>query len=214
MPTELARLRTLLLHELDRELKPLGYALWASRQMLRRTTPDGWISVHVSFINHTNDFDVVLGMSLRIAAVEILLDGVDPLAPKDSARWSSTFGAELGNIEGTGQRRWSITASTDVAASVRTMRQAITSIGEPFLSAYEDKERLLSALSSDDAEGRLGCPLPEARAFRALAMAHVLGRQELHDGLTRRAEIVLRGNQGAMERLAALMRNLGKPQKP
>jgi len=97
-------LRAGLLNRLAELLKPQGYR--KREQSFHRESCLVRLSFHVEFINHAQDFDVTADVAIRHHAVEELLG-----SGKDVA----TIGAELGNIAGVGQHRWTLRVEADVA---------------------------------------------------------------------------------------------------
>src|SRR6476661_8883662 len=81
------------------ESKPVG-------QSFLRRSPLGRDSLHLSFVKHPCDFDVVADVAVRIDDLEDIVNVNDTLLSKKEKEQTYSLGAELGNISGQGQQRW------------------------------------------------------------------------------------------------------------
>jgi hypothetical protein len=139
-----------------------------------KKTPSGRWVVGLAFIKHVDDFDVTMGVSGRIDALAKLQYGEE-----DSPDTCFTFGGELGNISGDGQKRWTVSSQEDIDSVVESMLEAFAQIGRPYLEKYSVLENALDAFSRDDRASWKVSLVHDARAKQAIATAFLLGKKKL-----------------------------------
>ncbi|EHK9083450.1 hypothetical protein KCU26_000001 [Vibrio parahaemolyticus] len=100
--------------------------------------------LHISCINHVSDFDATADV-----AVEFL----------DKRKKLIIVGAELGNIEGVGQRRFPVASYDDAVGSARRLKLYFEAVGLPFLNLYSDPKVVLLSLKKGGKEAMLISPL-------------------------------------------------------
>jgi hypothetical protein len=152
-----------------------------------KKTPSGRWVVGLAFIKHVDDFDVTMGVSGRIDALARLQYGEE-----DSPDTCYSFGGELGNISGVGQKRWTITSQEDIDSVVESMLQAFAQIGLPYLEKYSVLENALEAFSGDDRAAWHVSPIHDARAKRAIAAAFLLNKKEIFHELAEKKTAYLK----------------------
>ncbi|HEY4093794.1 MAG TPA: hypothetical protein VGN46_19995 [Luteibacter sp.] len=140
-------------------LQPLGFKVVASQQSFRRATPDGWLSLHLAFVDHDMDFDVVLNAAVRFDEVQ---EGILPESAE--RRHTATIGCEYGNLTGQGQIRWKVADAQDVERVAQAIFEACAATMTPFLEHYSDKRTVLEALRRNDATSILISPIDQRRA--------------------------------------------------
>jgi hypothetical protein len=119
--------------------------------------------LHLSFVNHVADFDVIADV-----AVEHL----------HKRQRICIVGAELGNIAGTGQHRWHVSSTSEAWAAAAGIVQLFQEVGIPFLKRYSSLGEVLRVLREEPKEAQLICPLAqdpvaEALCIEARAPSHV-----------------------------------------
>src|SRR5215813_11354138 len=114
MNTEFRRLKELLLERVNRRLSPYGFARRPRFQEFSRKTDFGRHGFHLSFIRHEEDFDVAGDVAVRFDAVEDLVNKTKPFLADGDKEDTYTLGADLGNISGEGDKRWTIAKLRDV----------------------------------------------------------------------------------------------------
>ena len=208
-----------LLSELGRLLAPHGFTKRSKRleQSFRKKVAIGWHFFHVSFIPHKDDFDVTADVAMRVDAVEDLLNQVRKdlsglPQPKREQKETATIGAELGNIAGTGQRRWTVNSSRDVVPVASDIVEALKEIGLPYLEKYSDLDRLLGSLSRHDRNSWHLVPFDDVRRMVVVAVAHVLGRKDLTARFAEEGKRYFEGKKGfAAREFPDLLRHIGQP---
>jgi hypothetical protein len=174
---KLKGLGDLLLHELGLAMLPLGFTTRRSSRSFVQKRSYGNASLHLAFIYHQPfDLDVVADANIRIDGVE---HAIERSRTENRGRDAATIGAELGNIAGTGQIRWTIASESDVPVATTGIVSAFKSIGLPFIEKYSDLDRLFEVLVDDKDEACLIMPLPHVRYKITLALAEVLNKRDL-----------------------------------
>jgi hypothetical protein len=94
-------------------LKRLGAQLRLStvRAGLRKAWGAGKLLVHLSFVCHTDDFDVVVDVAVRHDAIEDRLNLDRPRLSKRERAKTATVGVELGNWSMGQPLRWTVLRS-------------------------------------------------------------------------------------------------------
>ena len=158
-PMSTQRLSDLVLQLVAPVLAPFGFV--RAQQTFRKELGDQCWMVHLSFVRHREDVDVICDFAVRHHAIQ------DLLRPKRYAkisdrefRTTATVGTELGNYLGQGQRRWSIREPADVAAFVTDFQYCFSEHILHGLEALSELTQLQEALERGDAWARLICPLP------------------------------------------------------
>jgi hypothetical protein len=155
-------LRDKLLDEIALRLKPEGFR--KSEQTFARDFNGGRWFFHVAFIPHKADFDTTADVSVRHDAVERALHAGNSLTSEREKKKTATIGAELGNLRGTGQHRWTVRGERDVVPVVKSMLEILSEVGYPFLQRFSSLGETRRVLSEDSAFSRLICPFPDKRA--------------------------------------------------
>jgi len=141
--------------------------------------PSGRQSLHIAFINHRDDFDVTADVAVRMEEVERIVNAGNAKLSAKEKRLTSTAGAELGNIDGGGQQRWTVAGEADVDSVASAIAREFRRLGLPYFERFERPEALFSVLRDNGREGWLHAPLHAARCMRAVALASILGEPEL-----------------------------------
>jgi hypothetical protein len=158
------------------ESRPVG-------QSFLRRSPLGRDAFHLSFIEHPADFDVVADVGVRIDDLEDLVNENDTLLSKEKKQTYS-LGAELGNISGQGQQRWTVTSSADVTPVADEIMASFNSIGLAYLDKASTMEGAYRLLTSPGRGAWLHSPIHASRAKRVIGLAKIMGRP---DELAKRA---------------------------
>ncbi|MFY9620103.1 MAG: hypothetical protein WAQ99_09850 [Pyrinomonadaceae bacterium] len=143
-----------------------------------KKTPSGRLAFALAFIRHSADVDVTVNVAIRFDELEDLVNEHEDHLKDKQKQNTFSLGAELGNISGVGQKRWTLASLDDVEGVADSIMNAFASIGIPYLEEYSDMETALAALSGDDKAAWLHSPLHDARARRAIGLAFLLGDRE------------------------------------
>ena len=151
--------RQQVLDELAEQLAPAGYR--RREQSFYREAGSVRHVLHVAIIPHTSDFDITADVAVRHHAVEELLNAqVSHLSPREK-RQTATVGAELGNLAGVGQHRWTVAHESDVRPAVLGILEWFERLGQPFLERFSSAATILRVLDQGGDEARLICPFPD-----------------------------------------------------
>jgi len=167
-----------LLIELGERVIQFGFDPTPRDQSFYRKFDGGKHALHVSFIKHTVDFDVTADVAVRFDALEELVNGFAPKLSKKIKDQTFSLGAELGNISGEGQCRWTIASKADVVTAASGISEKFKVVGIPYLERFSSLESVLEALSGDDKAAWLHSPIHGVRAKRAIAAAFLLNKKQ------------------------------------
>ncbi len=123
----------------------------SSRSFTKSVGTCKW-SLHLSFINHVNDFDVVADVAVEH------LNGRTRIC---------ILGAELGNIIGTGQHRWPVENMTQADKAALGVRELLETVGMPLLNRFTSIDEVIHVLRTDKVTSRLIFPLVSDTAKEA-----------------------------------------------
>ncbi|WP_284379977.1 hypothetical protein [Litoribrevibacter albus] len=115
----------------------------SQRQFKRVEEGVVWL-FHINCINHLDDFDAVADVAVEF---------------KSGKENICIVGAELGNIEGVGQKRFSVTSATEAKSSAERMLCYFKAHGMPFLRKYSNPVDVISTLKQGGKEAMLISPL-------------------------------------------------------
>lgn len=155
-----------------------GFTSKPSGQSFLRAFPGGRASLHLAFIKHPADFDVVADVAVRFDDLEDMVNATNARLSKAEKKQTYSLGAELGNIAGTGQMRWQVTPDSDVEQVAQRIAGAFTRIGLPYLEAASTLAGAYGLLTTPGKGASLHSPIHASRAKRVVALAKLLGRHE------------------------------------
>ncbi len=159
---------------LGERLREYGFKPCIARQRFERPIAIGKQIAHIAFIRRPDDFDLTVDVEVRHDEIErLVFEPETELSEKEKLE-TATLGAELGNIQRIGQRRWTIVWSSDISAVVEGVYGALREIGLPPLDCFQSTEDISELCERDDAEANLWVPFDSYRAMRAIAAAYVL----------------------------------------
>lgn len=163
---------------IENKLKSLGFKYVKREYGFVKRRPDGRETLHLAFIRHPSDFHVVADVGIRFDALEELCFVPHPLlSQKDKAKTYS-FGAELGNIAGVGQKRWELATIDDIEPLAEGIYADFMSIGVPFLERLSTLEKAFDLVNRPWREASLYKAFHTARAIRVVGLAKLLGRDD------------------------------------
>ena len=121
-------------HFID-ELKALlpEWKFIKSQRHFKKVQEDTIWYFHISCINHPGDFDAVGDVAVEFKA------GKERIC---------IVGAELGNIEGSGQKRFTVSNELEAKASAVSLHEYFMKYGLPFLRKYNNPVEVVSTLKN------------------------------------------------------------------
>jgi hypothetical protein len=192
--SELKDLQSTLLDEVGSRVAPLGFVRPKNSQSYKKRIEGGWQSFHLAFIKHSQDFAVTADVAIRFDRLEELIDKHTPAESRNRLQNAmASIGAELGNIAGDGQSRWTVARATEIDSVANSIFQDFLSIGLPYLEKYCSLEAAVDAISGDDAAARLHSPFHHERALRAIGLSYLLRDARRFSRLAAAKEEYLRG---------------------
>ena len=168
-----------LIVQLGERLTDFGFGKKAKSQTFYRPFEGGWSCVHLSFIDHAEDFDVTVDVSIRFNKVEELVNSKNHILTKKEKEQTSTLGVELGNLSVGQQLRWGISSQDQVSSVIDSILDAFKTYGEPYLKKYCSLKNVFELLSSDDKSVWIHCPFHATRAKKAVAIAKLLNHPDI-----------------------------------
>jgi hypothetical protein len=181
MPEQHHHLKEKLLQTLAFRLAAKGFrrGIGSRSQDFFKDVATGRYFVHLTFIDHSNDFDTVVNVSVRHNALLKLARSITPMLSEPEGVHLAFVGAELGNIYEGRQKRWTVVDEADIQEACSGIVQAFESVGEPYLEHFSSLDEILAATAGDDNTAFLHSPFHGTRAKTAVAAALILGKQEL-----------------------------------
>jgi hypothetical protein len=156
-----AALRSALLRSLGAQLNPMGFR--QSEQTFGKRWGAGKLLVHLSFVRHTDDFDVLVDVAVRLDAIEDRLNADRPQLSQRERANTATVGVELGNWSIGRPLRWTVSTPADLEPVVKGLLEELRRTGLPFLERFAQLEELERVLGADDKVARIICPIAEKR---------------------------------------------------
>ena len=139
---KVAELQNRFVAELKR-LLPEWQFVKSHRAFKRRYEDVTW-RLHISCINHESDFDAVGDVAVEY---------------KTGSESVCVFGAELGNIEGSGQARFRVSSTSEALKSAHQLYSFFDEIGLPYLAKYSKPTEVVSALRKGGKDAMRVSPL-------------------------------------------------------
>lgn len=178
-------LRDHLIISLGEKVNSIGFKFVKSKYSFVKRRNDGRESFHLSFIRHASDFHVVADVAIRFDALEELCFIPHPLLSAKNKADAYSFGAELGNIAGVGQKRWELATSDDIEPIAEGIYADFISIGVPFLEKLSTLEKAFELINRPWQEASLYKAFHTARAIRVVGLVKLLGKDDELAGLAR-----------------------------
>lgn len=175
---KLAEWQRRLLSIVGQAMLPHGFEQRTKGQSLVKKCPFGHATFHLTFINHSLDFDVTVDVGIRFDGVEDLVNKEKPFLTKAEKALTCTLGCELGTYRDGGQKRWTVASEDDVPVVANAIVGTLEETGLAYITRFSSLERALEVLSGDGPNSWLHAPFHDARAKRAVSLAlQVRGRE-------------------------------------
>lgn len=100
--------------------------------------------LHISCINHFDDFDVKGDVAVEF---------------KDGKKRLAIIGAELGNIAGSGPKRFPVGSVSQAYSSAVALHESFQKIGLPFIERFSNPDEVVTVLKDGGKEAGLISPL-------------------------------------------------------
>jgi hypothetical protein len=106
-------------------------------------------TMHLAFVNHEDDFDVVVDVAVEFS---------------EGRKSVCIVGAQLGNIAGVGQTRFKIGDPSDIPRAVDGILNEFQTVGIPFLERFSQPLEVLSVLRRGGKDASLISPIKAQHA--------------------------------------------------
>ena len=167
-------LRTELLARLDESFAPLGYQ--RTDQTFARECGAYRLLFHLAFIQHgAADCDVTADVAVRHHQIESKLNAARTDLSAREAEQTATIGAELGNLNGTGQQRSTLRTASDVRPVIDDLMAWFDRVAQPFFRRFASPHEILRTLQIDDRYSKLLIPITEQRVRVRDALLELYG---------------------------------------
>lgn len=171
-------LETTLISTIENKLKSLDFKYIKKEYAFIKRRPDGREALHLAFIRHPSDFHIVADVAIRFDALEEFCFVPHPLLSEKNKAKTYSFGAELGNIAGVGQKRWELATIEDIEPIAEGIYTDFISIGVPFLERLSTLEKAFDLVNRPWREASLYKAFHTARAIRVVGLAKLLGKDD------------------------------------
>ncbi len=200
-----------LLDNLSRLLKKDGYK--RKGQDYIRLFEKGKYIFHISFIEHPDkgDVDITGDVAIRFDEVEDMVNASNKMLSKKDKEQTSTIGAELGNILGEGQKRWTLSAEDDVSSISLVIYNEFSRTGKKYFDKYSSYKKAFEAIKQDDKGSWLHSPFHGPRALRAVALAILLDDEELvRETIANKEKFLREKDDFGLTQLKNLLSSIGR----
>ncbi|HGP3676453.1 MULTISPECIES: DUF4304 domain-containing protein [Bacillus cereus group] len=173
-------LKLKLLQGLGEALKENGYKTRITQQSFVKKFDKGKISIHLAFINHLEDFDVMVDVGIRFDELENMKNQWDDGLTIREKKETYTIGVELGNLVYREQKRWRVEKEEDILPVTMDILKAVKEYFIPYIDKYVDIENVFDLCVRDDDEASLlGTTFEGYRAQNAIGLALLLNKEEM-----------------------------------
>lgn len=185
---------------LGESLAKYGYNKKPKGHLFHRYNENGWEGVHLSTINHKDDFQVAMSVLIRFDNVEDMINSCDDFISEKMKKKTVSLGVELGNLSVGEYKLWEISSGDQVESVVNSMMSLYEQVGEPYLKKYSSIVSANEILSSDDSNAWMHSPVHFMRAMRSIAIEKILGFENIEEEINRRRIELKRRNDSGLSR--------------
>lgn len=164
-----------LLNLLAANMLPHGFGSTVRGQSLWRNFPDGRASIHLQFIEHSDDFDITCDVAIRFDELEDMINTDNKLLSRKEKRDTYSLGIELGNLRDGVQKRWTVRSPDDIESVAKQIAKMVSEVAVPYIEEFSIMTNALQLLSRDDREAWAHSPIHDGRAKRAIGLATLVG---------------------------------------
>ncbi|MCT8978823.1 hypothetical protein N4T77_19785 [Clostridium sp. CX1] len=175
------RLKKEILKEVANGLSNYGFDKKVYGQSFWKVIDNGRTMIHISFIEHDNDFDAVISVSIRFDSLEEMINIDNKLLTSKEKQQTSTLGIELGNLNEGRQRRLIINEKSNIKCVGEEILNTIKNVALPYIDKYQSMEDALVMMLRDDPEVWIFSPLHHKRAMNAIGLAKLLGKDNIKE---------------------------------
>jgi hypothetical protein len=174
---DMRHIQKLVLSKLGERVAPLGFRKRPDQSFEKRFDW-GRTALHLCFMKHDDDFDVVADVAVRFDALEELINRNNTGLSEKRRKETFSIGVELGNLSQRRPIRWTVGDESDVEPAVDQILDRFLNIGIPYIEEFSDLRRVLEVLANDGPDSWLYSPFDGRRAKQAVAVAWLLRDEE------------------------------------
>jgi len=164
-----------ILAEIAAALASSGYR--RREQEFYRDVDDVRWFLHIAFVRHPENLDLIADVAIRHNAIEDRLVGTRAHLKPSERKRTATIGVDLGNYADGRQQRWTIRSADEVKPVVADMIRIFQKFGLSFLERFSSLHELVRVLDLNDREASLICPVPATRVEVAEVARAILGER-------------------------------------
>lgn len=199
-----------ILRKISGKLNDLGFHNKVKGQSFLSKISIGMAMIHLGFIDHENDFDVTISVSIRVDQVEDIINKSNDLLKKTEQLKTSTIGCELGNLETGNQKRFSIYENTKLDSALEEMIGSIVKTAFPFIKKYSELDNIYNIVKRDDKESWWISSIHHKRAQTAIILAKNLNKEDFEIVLNTKRVFLENRNDYGLELYLRLCENINK----
>jgi len=166
-----------LMNEVGRRISTYGFKPVLSRQEFIRPSSTGREALHLAFVRHSTDFDVVADVAVRFDELERLRNRIRQDLSDREKNATYSLGAELGNIARTGQRRWNVASQEDINPAAEQLVNSFAEIGLPYLERVSTLEKVYALLAVPSEDAWIYSVTRNKQAMNAVGLATLLDKK-------------------------------------
>jgi hypothetical protein len=150
-------------------------------------------------------------VGVRFDQLEELVNANNLLLGKREKAQTYSLGAELGNISGEGQKRWTVASLADVEGVADQLVASFKAIGLPYLDQVSTLEGAFQLLTSPGDDAWLHSPIHASRAKRVVGLAKIMGRvDELEERARENSRLLEEMNDPGLPDFERFVASLGQ----
>ncbi|MCM3671513.1 hypothetical protein M3181_21370 [Mesobacillus maritimus] len=177
--------KNMLWNQLHKKLSVLGYRKNTSRQSFWKPFEFGKVAIHVSFINHHDDFDLTVDVGIRFDVLEEIKNKHHTLLSAKEKNQTFSIGAELGHLSEGKPKRWTINKESDIELISNNIYKTIEIVAFPYIEKYSIMENAFKGCLDDGKESWLLTSIDCKRAMNAVGFAKILNKTDQIDEIIR-----------------------------
>lgn len=167
-----------LMEHLHTRLSVFGYRKNTSRRHFWKPFELGKVAIHLSFINHYDDFDITVNVGIRFDELEEMKNLHNTLLSAKERKQTFSIGAELGNVSEGKPKRWTINSESDIELIANNIYKTIEKVAFPYIEQFSNLENAFEGCLNDGKESWLITALDSKRAMNAVGLAKILNKTD------------------------------------
>ncbi|RHW43432.1 DUF4304 domain-containing protein [Neobacillus notoginsengisoli] len=167
-----------LMEHLHKSLSVFGYRKNTSKQHFWKPFEFGKVAIHLSFINHNDDFDITVDVGIRFDELEEMKNLHNTLLSAKEKKQTFSIGAELGNVSEGKPKRWTINSESDIELIANNIYRTIEKVAFPYIEKFSNLENAFEGCLNDGKESWLITAIDSKRAMNTVGLAKILNKTD------------------------------------